>query len=88
MVSYELWETDGGNLLECFNTRGEALSAVKRTARRYGRESVNTFVLAQVDAAGELVPVARGAELLALAGIDGPENDAGETSLRSKFGVG
>lgn len=84
MASYELWDSVSGNLLEGFDTRSEALAAVTRTAHKYGRESIDTFVLAEVDAAGEPSPVARGAEQLVLAGIDNPEIDAGETPLHSR----
>lgn len=36
MIGYQLWETRSRNLLEAFDTEGEALAAVARTATRYG----------------------------------------------------
>lgn len=83
MIGYELWETRSGNLLEAFDTEGEALAAVARTAARYGDAAVETFALTSTDTDdedGDVTTVAAGAELLARARTAGAPTEGAPAS--------
>ena len=66
-MTYELWETESGNLMASFNSEAEALCAVANRARRHGQDSVSSIALIQVDDEdlnNEMTTLATGADLL------------------------
>jgi hypothetical protein len=52
MMTYELWETQSGNVMASFQNEGQALAAVVDRARRHGPESVESIALVRI---GEIV---------------------------------
>ena len=83
MIGYELWERRSRNLLEAFNTEGEALAAVARTAARYGDAAIEMFALMSTDLDdedGDVTAIAAGAELLARARSSGALSEGARAS--------
>ena len=71
MLIYELWETEGGNLMSSFESEEAALGAVAALVREYGPSGIATVVLARLDDEDEnceMIRLAAGDELLARIG--------------------
>lgn len=71
-VTYELWDTESRNLVAEFDTRHEAMLAVRHTLQTQGRRSVETLALGTEDGDGGGEVIARGAGLVALAEQEAP----------------
>jgi hypothetical protein len=65
-MSFEIWETTSGNLAGSFETRTEALLAVREAAERHGVRYLDSFQLLSFDK-GQHSVVAEGSDLVALA---------------------
>ena len=68
-MTYELWDTRSGNLLEEFESHAEALAAVRGYLRTNGPEMVRDLVLGAVPSTGlsgaaDLPPILDGDALL------------------------
>ena len=71
MLIYELWETEGGNLMSSFESERAALEAVAALVREHGPSSIATVTLARLDDQDEdceMTQIAAGNELLARIG--------------------
>lgn len=71
MLIYELWETEGGNLMSSFESERAALEAVAALVRERGPASIATVTLARLDDQDEdceTTHIAAGNELLARIG--------------------
>ena len=66
-MAYEIWATAPGNLLATFDTRGEALAAVRAAPCAHGREYVADLALAYENRRGQTRMLAAGDELIRLA---------------------
>jgi hypothetical protein len=64
---YELWDTESRNLVAEFDSRDDAISAVRQTLNAQGRSAIETLLLGTEDGDGGGEVIARGAELIALA---------------------
>ena len=60
---YELWDTASRNLLDDFDTEGEALEAVLELVALNGPICTDTMALTQVHSDGQMVTVAIRADL-------------------------
>jgi hypothetical protein len=69
LMTYELWDTDSGNLLGAYESERAALDAVRALTR------VPHLALAREDAEGRTVPIAQGAALAARAGACRPATE-------------
>lgn len=68
VATFELWDLETGNALGAFPTERAALLAVADAARRYGREFVESWGLAQVTGT-EMCNLGEGFVLLERAGV-------------------
>jgi hypothetical protein len=66
-MSYELWDTDTGNLLRSYEGIDEALGLVRSAVAAYGRRYVRTWALVKLEPDGAPVTVAVGSALDQLA---------------------
>jgi hypothetical protein len=66
-MSYELWDTDTGNLLRSYEGIDEALGLVRSAVASYGRRYVNHWALVRLEEDGTPVTIAVGAALERLA---------------------
>ena len=66
-LTYELWDTASRNLVAEFDSRDEAISAVRQTLSAQGRGAIETLLLGTEDGDGGGEVIARGAELIDLA---------------------
>jgi diacylglycerol kinase family enzyme len=64
-TSYEVWDTDTGNLIRSYTSEDDALALVRAAVERRGRRAVAKWALVEVGGDGSLSTVAAG---LALAG--------------------
>ena len=64
---YELFDSDGANLVGTFPTQEAALDIVRSSVEQYGESSMLTVGLGGEDESGELVLIAHGSELIRLA---------------------
>jgi len=64
---YELFDTDGFNLVGTYPTQEAALDIVRSCVARYGESSMLTVALGGGDEAGQLLMIAHGDELIRLA---------------------
>lgn len=62
--TYELWETESGNLMGFYDSEDDALAAVRQGIKAHGVESVATIALVHEDSHGRSRALASGAELL------------------------
>lgn len=69
-LTYELWDTTSRNLVAEFGSRDEALSSVREALRTHGHGAVEILALGTEDGDGGGEVIARGADLVALAGAD------------------
>ena len=76
-TTYQLWDTETRNLVAEFETREEALAAVKRTLEADGRALAETLFLGVDEEGGAGGVIAQGAALVALA--LGAARDPGST---------
>ena len=73
-IIYELWDSDGANLINAYDAEADALARVRQAVARQGPAVVATWVLlADDDEADDARLIAQGEALanLALAGADG-----------------
>lgn len=61
---YELWDTEGRNLVASFDTETEALQVVRDAVDRHGLDALTTVALVQEDERGESETLAIGAALV------------------------
>jgi hypothetical protein len=66
-MSYELWDTDTGNLIRSYPTSEEALALVCTAVSAHGKCYVSRWTLIAVHANGESQTIAQGAALAARA---------------------
>lgn len=64
---YELFDTDGGNLVGTFPTQEAALDIVRSSVERFGEPSIVTVALEGEDDDGESFVIAIGEDLIRLA---------------------
>jgi len=64
---YELFDTDGGNLVGTYPNQEAALDIVRSCVERYGESSITTVALEREDDDGESVVIAIGEDLIRLA---------------------
>lgn len=62
-MSYELIETETGNLVGAYRTQNEALEVVRQAVAQHGPNSVLGLVLNREDALGRVRRIARGRQL-------------------------
>jgi hypothetical protein len=76
MTTYELWETQSGNVMASFESEVQAFAAVVNRARLHGAKSVESVALVRIgdivvggdgEEDADMVMVAEGADLLARA---------------------
>jgi hypothetical protein len=79
-VNCELWDTEESNLIGTFGSEREALRVVREAVVAHGLQAIATIALGCEDAAGNLIPVAKGQELVDLA------TSRGESRLRRTIG--
>ena len=65
---FEIWDLTTRNAAGFFETKAEALRAVREAAQEYGPAYVEDLILVREDAQGRSRTLARGARLLELAG--------------------
>jgi hypothetical protein len=63
IAGYELWDIESRNLLDDFDTEGEALEAVRSLIALNGPGTTDALALTRVDANGRMTTVAMGAAL-------------------------
>jgi len=66
-MSYELWDTEAGNLVEAFEDKAEALRAARELIALNEGVYPEMLTLISIDRRGELATVAAGEELGAIA---------------------
>ena len=64
---YDLWDSESGNIIGTFATRGDALSVVRQALAEHGAEYVATLLLGQEDKRGQTKAIAHGKKLVELA---------------------
>lgn len=62
-MTYELWDTDSGNLIRSYSTLDEALALVGTAVTNHGRRYVSNWALVRMGDGGALSTIARGARL-------------------------
>ncbi len=74
-MQFELWDTDGANLVGFFETEAEALRVVLDMIDSYGSDSVATYMLSSMSANGARSVMADGEALkrLEVARVGQPE---------------
>jgi hypothetical protein len=66
-VTYDLWDSQTGNIIATFQTKAEALSVVREALSRHGEDYVESLLFGQEDSRGRTKPIAEGKELVSLA---------------------
>ena len=67
-VGYELWDTESRNLLDDFDSEGEALEAVRSLIALNGPGTTIALALTRVDSNGHMTTLAMGTALASLVG--------------------
>ena len=75
-MHYELWDMDSGNLLDDFDSQGEATEAVRALTRLNGASAMTAVALVRVDDGGRASTIASGAELQGMADDPPPTQEA------------
>ena len=72
-MAYELWRADSPfNMSAAFNTREQALAALRQTRDAQGASFLERFVLVRADSRNRRTTIAEGAALQALVDRDRP----------------
>src|SRR5437764_242069 len=66
-MRHELWDFETGHLVGAYGTRGEALDAVYRTVRLYGRAAADSLLLGSQGHGRQSTLIAKGPDLVDLA---------------------
>ena len=66
-MTYDLWDSESGNIIGTFVTRDQALSVVREALSRHGVGYAETLLLGQEDSRGRTKAIARGKKLVQLA---------------------
>lgn len=66
-MTYEIWETDSGNVVGGYDTEADALAVVCDTIAVYGEGAVTSWLLLREDRRGASTSVAQGVDLAAYA---------------------
>lgn len=66
-MTYEIWETAAGNIVGAYATMDRALAVVRQSVAAYGKEYVESWLLAFEDDNGDGDVIAEGPALAALA---------------------
>jgi hypothetical protein len=75
-VTYDLWDSQTGNIIATFETKAAALSAVREALVKQGEEYVATLLFGQEDSRGRTKPLAQGKELVSLVRSEASERAA------------
>lgn len=71
-MTYDLWDSESGNIIGTFVTRDQALSVVREALACHGVAYAETLLLGQEDSRGRAKAIARGKELIQLARASDP----------------
>ena len=63
-MSYLLWDTDSGNVVDSFTSENDALEEVRVTVKEFGHAFAATLALSGRDSSGHRFVVAAGQELI------------------------
>lgn len=66
MKSYEIWDTETGNIIGAWGTQAQALDVVRDAAQRNGESAIDDLALILEVEDGESRLIAEGSALLAL----------------------
>ena len=66
-LTYDLWDSESGNIIGTFPTREEALSVVREALSRHGVQYAESLLFGQEDSHGQTKAIAQGEELIDLA---------------------
>lgn len=66
-MTYDLWDSESGNIIGTFPTREEALLVVREALSRHGVQYAESLLFGQEDARGHTKAIAQGKQLIDLA---------------------
>jgi hypothetical protein len=61
-MNYELWDTETGNMIDCYDREDDALALVRAGAVQFGESYAETLALLREDESGNLIQIAAGIE--------------------------
>jgi hypothetical protein len=62
-MNYELWDTETGNMIDCYDHEDDALALVRAGTIQFGVSYAETLALLREDETGNLTQIAAGIEL-------------------------
>jgi hypothetical protein len=62
-MTYELWDVETGNMIDCYDRESDALALVRSGIVQFGEDYAATLALLFEDPAGNLTQMAAGTEL-------------------------